>query len=262
MGGPLHNLLGTIWRGARPVLSGIADLVLPRVCPACGQADAAGDGLCADCGLKLLAQVAGVYCPRCGSTAVPEDGKTGCHLCPPYPPRFGRVVRLGTYEGPLKGIIRQFKYRREEGLGRRFGRMLASAVQARCADVPPDLVMPVPAHWRRRLARAFDHSRALALAVADGLDLPLGDELARVRNTPPQANLPRSQRAANVRGAFEARASKAIAGATVLLVDDVTTTGATANEATRALLAAGASKVILAVIAKAQPPAAYAQMDQ
>ena len=76
-------------------------------------------------------------------------------------------------------------------------------------------------------------------------------------HTPPQAHLPKTRRIENVRGAFSVSDPKVISGARVLLVDDVTTTGATANEAARALLAAGASQVVLAVIAKADPPKAY-----
>ncbi len=85
----------------------------------------------------------------------------------------------------------------------------------------------------------------------------LGDQLIRVRHTPPQVHLPRTRRIENVRGAFAVRTKRRIEGARVVLVDDVTTTGATANEAARTLLKAGASNVHLAVIAKAEPPRAY-----
>jgi len=202
--------------------------------------------------------VAMPYCRLCGSNAAASSGRPGCGLCPTPLPRFSRVFRLGPYDPPLRGIIKQFKYRRQERLCRRLGALLAGAIGAG-SEALPDVVLAVPAHWKRRFARSFDHSRALAAAIARGLHVPLGDELVRIRHTPPQANLPRTRRIENVRGAFEARSSKALSGARVLLVDDVTTTGATANEATRAILKAGASEVVLAVIAKAQPPAAYAE---
>ena len=118
--------------------------------------------------------------------------------------------------------------------------------------------MPVPMHWRRRLARAADHARILAGELAAELGVPLGDELIRLRHTPPQVDLPRTRRIENVRGAFGVRRAGALAGANVLLVDDVTTTGATANEAAKTLLAAGAEKVALAILAKTEPPTAYA----
>ena len=112
-------------------------------------------------------------------------------------------------------------------------------------------------HWLRRLGRGFDHARAIAAGLARELRLPLGRELVRVRNTLPQVHLPVSRRSANVRGAFAVRRGADVDGAGVLLVDDVTTTGATVNEAARVLLAAGAREVVVAVLAKAEPPAAY-----
>ena len=121
-----------------------------------------------------------------------------------------------------------------------------------------DVVLPIPMHWLRRLGRGFDHARAIAAGLARELSLPLGRELVRIRNTPPQVNLSRTRRMENVRGAFAVRDRVAIAGAQVLLVDDVTTTGATASEAARALLDADAAGVTLAVLAKAEPPTAYA----
>ena len=121
-----------------------------------------------------------------------------------------------------------------------------------------DVVLPVPMHWRRRLQRGFAHARALAARVAIELHVPLGSDLSRTRNTPPQTHLPRSRRIENVRGAFAVRSPATVRGASILLVDDVTTTGATVDEATRALLAAGAHHVAVAVLAKAEPPTAYA----
>ena len=140
---------------------------------------------------------------------------------------------------------------------RRLGRMLAEGVKAASADEGFDLVVPVPMHWRRRFARGCNHAGILAGAVARGLRLPLGDELIRVRNTPPQVHLPKSRRVENVRRAFGVRPRARIEGARVLLVDDVTTTGATASEAARTVLRAGASSAHLAVVAKAEPPRAY-----
>jgi ComF family protein len=142
--------------------------------------------------------------------------------------------------------------------------LLAERIRAAAGDGqdaetrPPDVVLAIPMHWLRRLGRGFDHARAIAAGLARELDLPLGCELVRIRNTPPQVHLSRTRRLQNVRGAFAVRSPAAIVGANVLLVDDVTTTGATADEATRVLLAAGAHSVTLAVLAKAEPPTAYA----
>jgi len=240
-------------------LGGLADLLLPKVCSTCGSGQVSAEGLCADCNVRLLSLVALPYCPRCGASVGPNvpAREDGCSTCPDPLPRFARVVRLGPYADPLRSAIRQIKYHRQEAMRYRLGRLLGQAVAAQDDDGRLDLVMPVPMHWRRRLARGYDHARLLASAVGKELRLPVGDELTRVRHTPPQANLPRTRRIENVRGAFSLASRAAIRGAAVMLVDDVTTTGATANEAARTLLDGGASRVDLAVIAKADPPRAY-----
>lgn len=251
--------------------AGALDLLLPAVCVACGREDISDGGLCQTCNLKLLNLVAGPYCPRCGSGLPPgSDDREDCRHCPATLPRFESVVRLGSYQDPLRAAVRGMKYHRQESLRRRLGGLLATAVRTRAFTVgekpgvaglakPPELVLSVPMHWRRRIARGYDHARILAAAVARELDLPLGHELVRVRYTPPQARLSKSRRLENVRGSFGVTGRSTLAGAHILLVDDVTTTGATADEAARVLLHAGASSVTLAVLAKSEPPRAYAE---
>jgi ComF family protein len=236
------------------------DLVLPGVCLGCGQAPALHKGLCQACNERLLAVVALPYCPRCGATVGPGLPVTfdGCRACPAVLPRFSSVVRLGPYAPPLRSLVRLAKYHRLPGMRGRLADMLAVAAIVRLSGRVPDVVMPVPMHWRRRMWKGYDHARLLAAALAGKLRAPLGNELLRVRNTPPQVHLPRSRRIENVRNAFAVRNSACLREALVLLVDDVTTTGATACEAARTLLDAGAAQVVLAVVAKSEPPAAYA----
>jgi len=240
---------------------GLADLVLPGLCAACARQDAAAEGLCQPCNVRLLAIVSLGYCPRCASTLGPNipARDDGCWSCQATLPRFERVIRLGPYADPLRQLVRGLKYCSRDSMRRRLGAMLAEAVAARKADRRFDLVMPVPMHWRRRLARGYDHARIVACEIARRLELPLGDELVRARHTPTQVGLSRTQRIQNVRGAFALTSARAIAGASVLLVDDVATTGATANEAAKTLLDGGAEHVTLAVIAKAEAPTAYAE---
>lgn len=250
-----------VLRAVRGGASCLLDLFLPEVCGACGAADPTGGGLCEPCGRMLLSMVALPYCPRCGTTAGPNIPirEDGCAGCPSTLPRFSAVVRLGPYANPLRSVIHELKYRRHQDMLRRLGELLGEAVIARTEVETLDVVIPVPMHWRRRLAKGFDHARVLGRELARYLDLPLGDELIRIRHTPPQVHYSRTQRIENVRGAFGLRSAATIKGAHVLLVDDVTTTGATANEATRTLLSGGAAKVTLGVVAKAEPPTAYAQ---
>jgi len=255
----LGSAVTGVARAVAGLSAGLVDLLLPDVCAGCGCELSGVEGLCDECSRKLLALVSMSYCPRCGASVGPNIpiSEEGCFACPNPVGRFARVVRLGPYAEPLRSILRELKYRRRELMVRRLGKMLAHAVETRCGEEDFDLLISVPMHWRRRLGRGCDHARLLGRAVARRLELPMGDELVRTRHTPQQARLPRSRRFQNIRGAFAARAASTLQGARVLLVDDITTTGATASEAARALLKAGASKVTLAVVAKAEPPRAY-----
>jgi len=222
------------------------------------------NGFCRACGRKLLSLATLDYCPRCGATLGPglRAGPDGCPACPPVMPRFQRLLRVAPYTDPLRHAIHRLKYHRTPASAGPLADLLAEAISARCPAGSHDLVLPVPMHWLRRLRRGRDHSRALAAGVARRLGLPLGDELIRVRNTPPQVHLPASRRAANVRRAFAITRRRGVEGASVLLIDDVVTTSATANEASRTLLAAGATRVTVAVLAKSEPPTAYSRQLQ
>ena len=260
----MNRLAGRVFGPIRALAGGLADLVLPEACAACEHPRLAAGGLCQQCNIDLLGLVSLAYCPRCGATLGPHipARDDGCWACPNPLPRFSRVVRLGPYAGPLRSMIRNLKYHHRDTMGRRVGAMLGEALRAAHADREFDVVLPVPMHWRRRLVRGCDHARVLARAVARRLRLPVGDELIRVRNTPPQTHLSRTGRIENVRRAFALRPRSNLAGASVLLVDDVTTTGATASEAARTILGGKALHVTLAVVAKSESPRAYAQRQE
>ena len=234
----------------------VLDLVFPSVCSGCQAAPAEADGLCDACRVKLLSLVALPYCLRCGQTRgpnVPVYGD-GCYACSTPLPRFAHLIRLAPYAPPLRGAIQQFKYHQATAAAVLLVDLLAARI-SETYEAEFDIVIPVPMFWSRRLRRRFDHSRWLAERLGKQLQLPVAMELKRTRNTPPQVGRNRTKRMKNVRDAFSC--SSAVTGGRVLLVDDVTTTGATANECARTLRAAGASSVTLAVLAKAEPPQAY-----
>jgi len=250
-----------MWPAVRDSLSSLADLIFPRRCAACQVRDELARPFCSSCSAAFLQLVGQAFCIRCGTSAaegmaVDDDG---CPHCPTPMPRFDRVVRLAAYEPPLATVIGKVKFHGEHATCRWLGRLLAQKVQATPELSSAELVEPVPLHWRRRLQRGYNQSAVIARAAARLIGLPEAGELVRIRDTRPQVNLPRTQRAENVKGAFAVPRSRrrAIAGRHVLLVDDVTTTCATASEAARAMLAAGAARVSLAVLAKADPPAAF-----
>jgi ComF family protein len=257
----MGGIAGHIFTGLRNIVAGVGELLLPACCAACNSPDVSAENLCEACNRGLLTLTAMPYCPRCGSTIGQNvrgsDG--GCPGCPQPLPRFDRVVRLGPYKEPLRGIVRQLKYRRRETILTHLAKLLHPAVAAQTQDAEFDLILPVPMFYLRRMLRGFDHARRLAEALGGEMGVDIGDELRRVRDTPTQVGLPKTRRAQNVRGAFAVRPRSRLDGARILLVDDVTTTGATANEAARTLLAAGASRVTLVVVAKADPPAPYSE---
>jgi competence protein ComFC len=238
------------------------DLLWPETCGGCRRALPGPDGLCEACSLELLRLVSLPSCPRCGATLGPFVSvvyNDGCPRCPTPLPAFSSVTRLGPYAGPIRRAVRELKYHGWHGQGVRLAGMLSEAVSAGLYGEDLDVVIPVPMYWTRRLLRRSDHAALLADRIARGLPLPCCPELLRTRNTPPQVHLARSQRFENIRGAFAVRSRRVLAGARVLLVDDVTTTTATANESARTLLRAGALRVHLAVLAKGEPPWAYAE---
>jgi ComF family protein len=117
----------------------------------------------------------------------------------------------------------------------------------------PDLVVPVPMFWTRRLRRGINSPDVLARCLGESLQKPVRrDVLVRRVNTLPQADLSPAQRRTNMHGAFRVRRPDDVKNARILLVDDVLTTGATCNEAAKMLKRAGASSVVVAVIARAQ----------
>jgi len=202
------------------------------------------------------------YCPRCGLSVgegeVARDGR--CGGCRSEVIHFDRCVRLASYEpdGPAREWIHQLKFERWSDMGRRLGAILAERILAReTIDRGRSIVVPAPMPWQRRIYRGVDHARIIAAACARSLDVPLCSVLSK-RNGPTQMSLTATQRRANLRGriAVTRRAGGwPLAGVTVILVDDVRTTGTTLNTSARLLkTACSAERVIAAVVAVADAP--------
>ncbi|MGQ9674311.1 MAG: ComF family protein [Chloroflexota bacterium] len=232
--------------GWRKWAEAFLDLILPRRCAGCG---AIGTWLCAACASKLP-RVMPPICQRCGA---PTPGTAVCFVCWQSPPSAEAIRAPYYFEGTLRLMVHRLKYRHARHLAEPLGRLLVDYLETR--PVPPvDLVVPIPLHPNRLEQRGYNQSLLLAKAVCDHTSLRLVDDcLARVRDTPAQMGLPAHQRPANVRGAFQA-SRKQVAGAKVLLVDDVCTTGATLQAGAHALKRAGAEGVWAVALARARPP--------
>ena len=161
---------------------------------------------------------------------------------------FDAAYCFGSYEGTLRQLIHLYKYGRIQTLSKPLADFLAAALPL---DERFDMVTPVPLHWRKQWQRGFNQSELLAQAVARRRGVPVLRALGRTRFTKTQAGLSNTERRKNVAAAFRCRrASQALAGQRVLLIDDVMTTGSTAAACARALKQAGAVKVVLATIAR------------
>jgi ComF family protein len=218
----------------------LVDLVLPPRCPAC-RVIVDGDGrFCADCWGQLIF----ITAPQCAICGVPFDHDRGagaqCGACLAAPPRFTMARAAVVYGGPARKLVLAMKHGDRAHLA-----ALMAAAMARVAVMTPGaLLVPVPLHRWRLWRRGFNQAAVMARALArlSGADIDMM-ALARVRATPPSQGLGRAARAANVRGAFRVIDRARIKGRDIVLIDDVLTTGATADACARHLLRAGARNV-------------------
>jgi ComF family protein len=196
----------------------------------------------------LLKGLLGLVAPsRCAGCDEPADEiSLFCRVCEPLVERAGDPDAVFEYGGPVAEAIHRFKYDGRSELGSALGSIMAGRVGHLAGKV--DAVVPVPLHWRRRRARGYDQSALLCGPVAEALGVPaLFRGLRRSRNTASQVDLTHPERQRNVAGAF---APWRLHGAgRVLLLDDVRTTGATLEAASRALRAGGVSQVHAFVLA-------------
>ncbi|MEX0641576.1 MAG: double zinc ribbon domain-containing protein [Pirellulales bacterium] len=240
--------------GARRWLRLGLDLVYPPVCARCQETIEPGSpaSLCAACRAALVDARPG--CPRCGAL-LPADSQP-CPRCRDARLHFDSVWRLGPYQGALRSAVLRTKHSSEGALAAALGELLAETAGGALAALALDVVVPVPMHWTRKMWRGANSPDVVAGRLAGHLGVPSrGDLLRRCRRTAPQASLSPAGRAANVRGAFRAKPHWDLPGARVLLVDDIMTTGATANEAAKTLSKVGAALVVVAVLARAEGPA-------
>jgi ComF family protein len=208
------------------------------------------DVLCPDCARDLPQRTTG-YCPSCGAFYENNDPPYACSMCRREPPPFAGLGFYSVYDGTLRELLLEFKFRSGLGKSRLIGELLAKAIGNHFAAVGFDLIVPVPAHLRRLLARGFNQSMVLARLAGSQLAVPVdGKALVRTRHTPPQSGLTRRERETNLDGAFATRPDRC-RGRRILLVDDVATTGSTLAACARELNRAGAASVHALVVAKA-----------
>lgn len=241
----------------RDLAQGLVQLFYPGLCGICGEAlRPEQSSFCEPCRKELITDQH-LSCPRCATTIGPyASGPDGCVHCRGERFPFERVLRLGPYQGLLRDVIIRLKRASGEMLAETLGDLWGEVAGQRLREVGAELVVPVPLHWWRRLVRGYNQTEALAQSLAARLRTPCRPGLLRrIRYTPSQTQQTATERRQAVRGAFRAQQRQALKNKTILLVDDVMTTGSTCRDAARALLDAGAARVAVAVLARSHPGA-------
>lgn len=216
----------------KPYAEALADLFYPRRCVGCSARSS--DVLCRAC-FEALPEITPPLCGRCGLPTAFEV--YGCDGCRNVEIAFDGARAPLRYEGAAKGAVHALKY---DGYRPVVERLMAPLMAGCVAGMRFDAVVAVPLHRSRLAKRGFNQAETIGRAVASRLGAPFSDRLRAVRGTRDQVELTAAGRRENVAGAFEARGP--VAGS-VLLVDDVMTTGATLNECARVLKTSGASSV-------------------
>ncbi len=213
-----------------------------------------GAPFCVDCRRALLESV-GTACSRCALPLGPwarRDG--GCSQCREESLGFDAAIALGPYQGPIGQLCLLLKHERNAWLARWLIDLLLEA-RAEVALLPQDAwVVPVPLHWWRRWVRGYNQADELARRLAKRLSLHRSVALRRVVSTEILARKGRVERVQIMRDVFRVRpnVNRGLEGRTVILVDDILTTGATCGAAARTLKKAGAARVVVVVIGRAE----------
>jgi ComF family protein len=226
------------------------DIALPTLCISCRE-PVDGDGVCAECWARL-SFIAPPYCPRLGIPFIYDPGPDMLSMeAIANPPAYARARAAVRYDDVARTLVHALKYQDRTDLAPAMGRWMARAGRELLDDA--DVLIPVPLHWRRAWRRRFNQSGALARVIEQQSGVKLAAEaLRRIRPTEQQIGLSRTQRASNVQGAFKVAPDRQalIAGRRVVLIDDVLTSGATADACARALLRAKAASVDVLVFAR------------
>lgn len=233
---------------ARRWLAGGVDLCFPPSCAACG-AETLDAGFCGPCRRAALG-LARRRCPGCGRTVATPDAPCGTCLTEKF--RFSGLIAVAAYEKEMRRIILLAKHPRRSAIHAALAKLMAEALRG-AGGCDAEVVVGVPLHWRRRYFRGGDHAVELARRVAKEFSLPFQRSVRRIKPTRLMAGLPGPKaRRREIRGAFAAADAEPFRRRRVLLVDDVVTSGATCNEASRVLLDAGAASVFVLAAARAE----------
>ena len=217
------------------------DWLYPPQCGGCGKA---GKRWCDEC-VGKVERITPPICPICGKK---QRTEMVCDQCASEPPSFVALRSWAVYLGPLRRAIQRLKYQRDVAMGEILARPLVDLLKNMNWSI--DLIVPVPISLARLKERGYNQVSLLARPISLGLELPYrARALLRVRETQSQVGLSAEERRLNVKGVFQAE-PRLVTGKSVLVVDDIMTTGSTMNECSLALMRSGARQVFGVTLAR------------
>ena len=226
---------------------------IPSQCPCCKRILREEQrGFCPDC-LSEIRWIKPPFCSICGTPFISEEVDSHpCSACLTKRRYFTMARALGSYEGPLQEAIHRWKYEGKEYLSVLFAEWMAERLYRYWDPDLFDVLIPVPLHKERLRERGFNQALLLVRELSRRTGIPYRKRvLQKKRPTVPQVKLSGVEREKGVRGAFHLLEKEEVEGKSILLVDDVYTTGATVNECTRVLLGGGAKRVDVLTLAHA-----------
>ncbi len=225
----------------------IMDLIFPIFCLSCGKE---GKWLCAACKQKIV-KISTQVCPACGRISALGRYCLRCRK----KNRFalsGIIASVYYEEGPIKEMIHNFKYNHILEMGSDLGELMVTSLKENKENIGSEIIVTaVPLYFLRKAQRGFNQSEILAEIVANKINLPKNFKiLKKIHQTVPQVKYSGEKRRENLKNSFKIIDKSAVKNRTIVLVDDVTTTGTTLDECAWVLKEAGAKKVWGLVVAR------------
>lgn len=233
----------------RHIARGTLDFILPPRCVSCGKRIVDPGALCNIC----FSELDFITEPNCICCGLPfefaVEGESHCGACLQEPPAYSWARAALRYDDISSHLILSLKHSKKLENAPTIARMMMQVIASKASNI--DLFVPVPLHRHRLFSRRFNQSALLAQHLSEQMAIPCEvTALNRIKPTPPQVGLSRTQRRKNMQGAFQVKQSAAIYDKNIVLIDDVFTTGATASACVKVLKKAGAKSVGIVTLAR------------